>query len=144
MSDDVPARPPSVLELTKTRLAVEDGELVRRNDAGGVTMRIPLDDIEAIEFRRPFNPFCGVFVALAGGFAAVGYYVSEYNLLTVFLYISAMLLGLFGLLSAREDTVVVMSRGEPIRISCPDPADEASGFVASLRGLIGGPRSRGN
>lgn len=57
MSNDPPSAPQGLLVLPKTRLSVEDGELIRRGEPGGVIMRFPLDDVEAVDFVRPFNSF---------------------------------------------------------------------------------------
>ena len=138
MSDETPDLPPASLELRKTYLRVEEGELVRRNEAGGVVMRVPLDDLESVAYVREFNPFSFAILLVAGGIAAIGYFVSQYNVVTVLLYVLAMLLGVFGLFGLRGDVVLVRTRGEAVRIASPDQADEVAGFVASLKQLCGG------
>ena len=133
--EDGPAR---VLVLPKTRMAVEGGELIRREEAGGVMMRFPLDDVDAVRFVRPFNPYCLLPIGLAGGLVALGVWASEYNVLSVLLYVGAMFLAAFGMFGLRNDTLVLTVRGEEIRIDSPDTAEDVRGFAASLGSLIGG------
>jgi hypothetical protein len=142
MSDEnkEPDLPPATLELRQTRLRVEEGELVRRNETGGIIMRVPLDDIETVQFVRKLNALAFAALGVAAGMVAIGYFVSEYNVVTVLLYVAAMFLAVFSLIGVREDVFVVRSRGEDIRVSCPDPSDAVAGFAASLKPLVGGPR----
>jgi len=137
--DDEDDRPAPHLELPKTGLAVLDGELVRRSDKGGMLLRIPLDDIDAVEFSRPFNFTCLVPFGLAAGFVALGVLVSEYNVVTVILYVLALCLAAFALFGLRNDVVILFARNQPpVHLSCDDSSDVVSGFVLSLKALIGG------
>lgn len=131
-------RPPTTLGLAKTRLVVEDGELIRRDEAGGVMLRFPLDDVEAVEFVRPFNPFALVALGFGAGLGAIGYFVSDYNVVTVFLYVAGMASVLMSLMGMFNDVVLLRVRGEEIRIESPDVANDIRGFVASLRSMVGG------
>jgi hypothetical protein len=139
VSDDAPGgNSPGLLALPKTRLTVEDGELIRRGDGGEVMMRFPLDDIEAVDFVRPFNLFSLIPLSLAGGLVALGIWVSTSNILSVLLYVAAMFLTAFAFFGLRNDTLVLTVRGKEVRTDCSETADDVLGFATSLGGLIGG------
>jgi len=121
------------LSLPKTGLRISNGELQRTGKDGAITMRLPLDTIEGVEFRTGFDPAC-LFIALVGfGLGAIGYFVSENNILTSLLYAAGVVLLGITLLAARYTRIVVKARGEVIRIQCIDLVDEGEGFVSSLR-----------
>ncbi|MDB5313061.1 MAG: hypothetical protein JWO38_7263 [Gemmataceae bacterium] len=143
MSGEKPDLPAASLDLRQTRLRVEEGELVRRNESGGVVMRVPFDDVESVAYVRELNTFAVATILVAGGLVAIGYYVSEYNVVRVLLYVGAMLIGVFGLFALRGDVIEVRTRGESLRIPSPDPTDEVIGFVMSLKQLCGGRRDLG-
>ena len=128
------------LELPQTLLRVEDGELQRRTQDGGYVMRIPLDDIEEIAVRRQFEPISLVFVALAGGLGAIGYFVSENWLFTAILYVLALLPLCIGVFGITGFYIVIRSAGGEMRVSSKDESDETLGFVNSVRLLLGGNR----
>jgi hypothetical protein len=130
-------RPTRQLELTKTRLAVEDGELVRRSADDATVTRIPLDDLESCRYVRRFNPMSIAPLLLAIGLAALAYFVSEYNVVDVLLYTAALLVGAFAAFGLFEDIIEVRHRGESLRFECPDPTDEVRGFAVSLNRLLG-------
>jgi hypothetical protein len=50
-------------------------------------------------------------LGVAAGMVAIGYFVSEYNVVTVLLYVAAMFLAVFSLIGVRVDVFVVRSRG---------------------------------
>lgn len=127
----------ALLELIKTGLRVVDGELQRVNSQGGIVMRLSLRQIEAVEFCSRFDPFCLVFVAVGIGLGAVGYFVSENNLLTALLYAAGIMLVGFGLLGSVTRLIVVHCPGGITTIQCNDMVDEGEGFVCSLQALIG-------
>lgn len=77
-------------------------------------------------------------MTLAAGLAALGYWVSEYNVVSVLLYVAALFLAAFGITMVRNDTLALTVRGKQVRIDCPDSADEVRGFATSLGRLIGG------
>ena len=132
--------PTASLELPQTMLRIQDGELQRRTQGGGTMMRIPLDDIEEITVRRQFEPISLVFVALAGGLGAIGYFVSEHWLFSGILYVIALLplsIGVFGITGFY---IVIRSAGGEVRVSSKDESDEPIGFVNSVRLLLGGNR----
>jgi hypothetical protein len=121
------------LVLPKTGLRIGNGELQRRAKDGAVTMRLPLEALEEVEFRTGFDPAC-LFIALVGfGLGAIGYFVSENNILTCLLYAAGVVLLGISLLAARYTRIVIKARGEVIRIQCIDLVDEGEGFVLSLR-----------
>jgi hypothetical protein len=138
--DDDREQPRPYLELAKTRLSVEDGELLRRDDKGGIAMRIPLDDIESVRFSRPisFSPILPWF--LAACLIALGRYFSESNTLSVLLYTFGAFAVFVGLVTIRKDTIFIRTRGEEMAIDCVEVADECQGFVASLRSMCGSNR----
>src|SRR3989442_179919 len=89
------------LTLPKTGLRITNRELQRTGKNGAVSMRLPLDAIEAVEFRTGFDPAC-LFIALIGcGLGAIGYYVSENNVMTCLLYAAGVVLLGISLLAAR-------------------------------------------
>ncbi len=126
------------LELFKTGLRVQQGELLRLNKNGGIAMRLPLAAIESVEFLTRFDPFCLVFIVVGLGLGAIGYRVSESNLLTSFLYAGGIMLVGFGSLGMVMRVIQVRSPSGIIRIQCHDLIDEGEGFVCSLQQLIGG------
>jgi hypothetical protein len=128
------------LELFKTGLRVQHGELLRLNKNGGIAMRLPLAAIESVEFLTRFDPFCLVFIVVGLGLGAVGYRVSESNLLTSFLYAGGIMLVGFGSLGMVMRVIEIRSPSGTIRIQCSDLIDEGEGFVCSLQQLIGGGR----
>jgi len=132
--------PPARLELQRTRLRVEEGELVRRNEGGGIVTRVPLDDIEAVRYARDLSLFALVTWAFSAGLAAIGYFVSENNVVSVALYVLAILGAAFGMIGLLNDVLLVKTRGETIRIACLDPGDEVEGFAMSLKAMTGGGR----
>lgn len=132
--------PPARLELEQTRLRVEEGELIRRNKTGGIVTRVPLDDIEGVRYARDLSLFAVVTWLFSAGLAAIGYFVSENNVVSVALYVLSSLGAAFGLIGLLNDVLLVKTRGENIRIGCLDPGDEVAGFAASLKTMIGGGR----
>lgn len=132
--------PPARLELQQTRLRVEEGELVRRNQTGGIVTRVPLDDIEGVRYARDLSLFAVVTWMFSAGLAAIGYFVSENNVVSVALYVLASLGAAFGLIGLLNDVLLVKTRGENMRIACADPADEVAGFAMSLKAMTGGGR----
>jgi hypothetical protein len=139
MSDDNTDadRPTPQLELPKTRLAVVDGELVRRSGNGEVVTRIPLDDLESAIFRKQFNAMSFIPLAVCLGLAALAYFVSEYNVVDVVLYTAAILIGGFAAFGFFQDVIIVRSGGATLRFECPDSTDEVEGFALSLNRLLG-------
>jgi hypothetical protein len=126
------------LELFKTGLRVQHGELLRLNKNGGIAMRLPLATIESVEYLSRFDPFCTIFIGLGLSLGAVGYLVSENNLLTSLLYAGGIMLVGFGSLGMVMRVIRVRSSSGTIRIQCIDLIDEGEGFVCSLQSLIGG------
>lgn len=131
------------LELFKTGLRVVDGELQQLNKEGGIVMRLPLRQIETVEFQSRLDPFCLVFIAVGIGLGAVGHYVSENNVLTALLYAAGIILVGFGLLGSVTRLIQIRSGAGGITIQCNDMVDEGEGFVCSLQGLIGSAGSKG-
>lgn len=145
MSNDFANRPLAAasadeadLELFKTGLRVQQGELVRLNKNGGIAMRLPLASIDSVEYLTRFDPFCVVFIAVGLGLGAIGHFVSESNLLTSLLYAGGIMLVGFGSLGMVMRVIQVRSATGTIHIQCSDLTDEGEGFVCSLQSLIGG------
>ena len=130
----------SVLELSKTRLRVRDGELQRRNAQGGVALRLPLADIEAIEWRYVFDPMCLVFMAMGSGVGAIGRFLVENNTFSGVLYVASVLMIGFGAIGLMGTYIVVQSGGKSFKIQCSDMNDEGEGFVASVEHMLRGAR----
>lgn len=137
MTDDAPAPPDAetLFALQKTHLSVTAAEFRRGNEDGTFLTRIPLSEIDRVEFRRPFNPFCLIFLAAAAGVTAIGYFLAEANWLRVTLYVVGLLLGLFGLAGVRADSIQLDRRGERKRFDCLEGTDEVAAFAESLKEL---------
>lgn len=131
------------LELFKTGLRVVDGELQRLNKLGGIVMRLPLRQIDMVEFQSRLDPFCLVFITVGIGLGAIGHYVSENNVLTALLYAAGIILVGFGLLGSITRLIQIRSSGCTTTIQCSDMVDEGEGFVCSLQALIGSAGSKG-
>jgi hypothetical protein len=137
---DAPATPQTAdaeLELCKTRLRVVGGDLIRLNEKGGIAMRLPLDEIEDVASVYRIEPLGPIFLLLALGIGAVAYYVSQYNILTTLLYIVALGLMALSIPGFLNRVIAVRARTGTTAIGFSDSWDEASGFVTSLRRLIG-------
>jgi hypothetical protein len=77
-----------------------------------------------------------VFLAAGLGLGAIGYLVSENNILTTLLYVAAALLAVVALLACRSQRIIIRSTVGVIDIQCVDQSDEGEGFVNSLRVLL--------
>lgn len=124
------------LSLVKTRLRIHDDELQRINRDGGYLLRVPLDDISAIQMRTSFDPICLIFFAAAVAVAAIAYSFPDYAVIGIFLYLAAVALialGCFGLLARRFQ--ITMVDGETY-VPCDDTPDEGECFVISVRRLL--------
>jgi hypothetical protein len=127
----------ATLELLKTKLRILGDELQRLNQDRGVLLRLPLASIESIDFARHFDPFSLVFVAVGAGLAAIGYLVSESNVLTCILYVAGAVLAGFGLLGTMSDRIHIRTRDGTTVVVCSDMRDECECFVTSVRHLLG-------
>lgn len=127
-----------LLQLPKTRLVVVGSELQRISSVGTVVLRIPLDEIQSIEFQMLLQPVgflgCGVGVA----FGIIAHYVSENNLVTVFLHVAAVLMFAFGTSGLYGRYIHVRTAAGVNTISCLDLTDEIEGFATSLRRMMAG------
>ncbi len=124
------------LTLPKTGLRITNGGLQRTSKHGAVTMRLPLEAIKSAAFHTGFDPACLEITLVGCGLGAIGYFVSENNVLTCLLYAAGVVLLGISLLAARYTRIVVKARGEVIRIPCIDLIDEGEGFILSLRQKI--------
>lgn len=121
------------LELVKTRLCIVDGVLIRYTTNDTSSLRIPLSNLVSIEvYSRP-SKFAATMLLVAIGVGCLGYYVSQYNVLTVLLYLMALtgvglsLIGLF------EDRMLVKTRTGSFPVDIQDSLEETKGFVATLQ-----------
>jgi hypothetical protein len=127
-----------ILELRGAGLRVENGEFVHVNSTGGAIFRIPLDDIESVDYERTFNLAAVYMLLFAIGIAVLGYQFSEYQLLSVTFYFIAFTLGLISFIMLRVYRIVIRSRGERFGIIAPEVTDEIIGFVLSIKPMCGG------
>lgn len=125
------------LELIKTRLLVVGRELQRLNTDGGVLLRLPIDDIQRVEFKKFLEWPVLVFFGVGAALAAIGYYVSENNILSSILYVVTAFIVGFGLIGMFGRYIVVHSSSGVNTINCSDLDDEGEGFVTSLRRMMG-------
>lgn len=121
------------LELEKTHLQLHNGELQRLNRKGSVTLRLPLTEVDSVDFRRYFDPIGFVFSAMGLGLGAIGMFVSESNILTCLLYIAAVLVIGFGVIGSASYHVIINTTDGETRVQCNDLPDEGWGFVTSVR-----------
>lgn len=119
------------LELSKTRLAIEDDELRQLNSDGRHVLRIPLAEVKDLRFCKTIEPLGLGFLTIALLVWCVGYFVCENDILKSLIYISAVLLGGFGLLGIYSDRILVGTQRGNLLLNCPDRADEGQGFVVS-------------
>lgn len=129
---------PPRLELRGAGLRVENGEFVHLNSTGGAIFRIPLDDIESIDYERTFNLAAVYMLLFSIGIAILGYQLSEYQLLAAAFYFIAFTLGLISFIMLRVFRIVIRCRGERFGIIAPDVTDEIIGFVLSVKSMCGG------
>ncbi len=131
----------AVLHLVKTRLRVNDDELQRLNKDGGFLLRIPLADVQSIELRSSFDPICLVILAGALGVAAIAYFVSEWVILNIILYIVAIVLAIIACFGVIARSFVIRTVDGETKILNDDTPDEGECFVISVRRLL---RTLGN
>jgi len=124
------------LELSRTNLVVVDGELQRLNKHGGLVLRLPLSTVEAVEMRNYFDPFSLIFLGLGAGLAWIGYAVSENNILTIVLYVAALLLAGLAVFGCIGQHIIVQATTGVLKIHVADSAEEGAGFVASLNQIL--------
>lgn len=130
--------PPPRLELRGAGLRVENGEFVHLNSTGGAIFRIPLDDIESVDYERTFNLAAVYMLLFSIGIAILGYQFSDYQMLSATIYFIAFTLGLISFIMLRVFRIVIRSRGERFSIIAPDVTDEIIGFVLSVKSMCGG------
>lgn len=121
------------LELEKTHLQINNGELQRINKNGKVALRLPLTEVESVDFRRYFDPIGFVFSGIGLGLGAIGMFVSENNILTCLLYIAAVLVIGFAVIGSVAFHIIINTTDGETRVQCNDLPDEGWGFVTSMR-----------
>lgn len=124
--------------LPKSRLYVFDEELQRRNEDGTLLLRLPLASIHKVEFRRPLNPFCLVFVGTGLVCVGIAWFVSANNLLSCLLYVAALVLLVLAIGGMRHDQIVVWTETDAIVLDCAEQSDEVKCFVASFQSVLAG------
>ncbi len=125
-----------VLELAKTRVRVVGAELQRLNKNGNVVLRLPIQSIQSVDYHSRFDPMSMVFAAIGCGLGAIGYLISENNVLTALLYSAAVLLVGGSILACQSQRIVIEAASGVIEIQNLDQPDEGKGFVYSLRGIL--------
>lgn len=133
---------PTLFSLPKTRISITQNEMCRSNKDGSMLLRIPLNSIQSVEFRRPFAPSSITFLLVAAGLVAIGIYISAYNWLSVLLYVLAFLVGGIGILGMQRDTLFVQRAEGNLSFDCDEPSDEVRQFVMSFESILGQSRSR--
>ena len=135
--DDDPVQDEDVLvELAKTQLRVRDDELQRVNANGGLLLRIPLADVESIELRATFDPLCFIFFGMGAGLAAVAFFIPEYVIATILLYVGAVGLAALACFGVIARYFVIRTRDGETTVYCSDSPDEGECFVLSVRQML--------
>lgn len=124
------------LELAKTRLRIEDGNLVQLNANGNPIMHLPLAEVRSLRFRKVVEPMGLAILTLALLIFCVGHFVCEHNLLKSLLYLAAVLIAGFGLLGLLSDRIHVRTQDGEVWLHCVDDADAGEAFVLSAHRLL--------
>ncbi len=124
------------LVLPETRLRVQGDHLVRLNEDGSTSLRIPLLSIEDVSFRLKFDPTVLVFAVGTAVLMAIGKYVSSTNWISVVLYLLATVTGMIALFAVFDKVITIDRKGEPLEIVCSENSDQVRGFLASLQELL--------
>jgi len=130
------------LELAGSGLGVEDGALVRRAGDGKTVGRHALSDIEDVRLVAAWDG-TGIAFALAGiALVALPRLMAATGAMAWAFLVLGIVLAFFGLLLARKTLLAIGSVHGEIRYKVLDNAEDASGFVATLRALVA--EERGN
>ncbi|HMP01244.1 MAG TPA: hypothetical protein PKD86_17215 [Gemmatales bacterium] len=124
------------LELMKTRLRLEESELVQLNANGNPVMRLPLAKVKRLEFRRVLEPIGLAFLTVGLVLWCIGFFVSENNIVSTLLYVGAVLVAAFGLLGILSDRIFIQTDSTHLLLECPDPSSEGQGFVLSANHIL--------
>ena len=123
------------LELVRSGLRIEGGALVRRAGDGKAVGRHKLEDIEDVRLVPAWDG-TGIAFTLAGvALAASPRLMAATSAVAWVLLVLGIVLAFFGLLGARKALLVIGSVHGEIRYKVLDAAEDATGFVATLRAL---------
>lgn len=123
--------------LPKLRLKVYPSELRRFNEDGTLLLRMPLSAIAAAAKRQRFDPT--MLVGLVAGLAitGIGWLVSQYNWLSVILYVLAVPLFLIAIFGCTRRTIVLKTdQGTIVLYAGDDQPDDVACFVSSLSQVL--------
>lgn len=123
--------------LARGGLCIRGGELIRFDADGEYLLRLPLNEILSVEARRQFDTLPAIgWIATAVGIAAIGWYLSEYHIVSVIIYVVAALFFAFPLVGAWSTGIVIRTCDGEATVSCVISREEAECFVISLRRLM--------
>ncbi len=120
------------IRLTKSKLFVEENELIKRGLKDEEIGRFSLSNIESVELTRKFEPINLGFAALLFGVAVMAkVYIPLYVLSWV---VSVLLVGvgLFPLLSPYKPQILIKTKNGTVNYDLMETREEANGFIVSL------------
>jgi|GEM_PF-367012 len=141
MSDYEDVSETVLLSLPKTRLDVLQSKLHRRNADGSILFWLPLSAVASAEFRRPIDARSLVMIAAGGVLVAIGHFVSEYNLVTCLLYISALFVVILPIFGIRKDQLVLKTAEDTMFVDCEEMPGDVRCFSIALNILLASDRN---
>lgn len=131
------------LALPDTKIFVYDDEIVRNGDDDVPVLRLPIGSIQSARMARSISPLGIVTFASSSAIAAIAYYVSESNGISILLYVVAVLAFAFGMLCIIQNKLVLQTKDRSHSLDVNESADIVQGFAASLNVRLG-QQSSGN
>ena len=124
------------LTLPETRVEVHSSTLQRKNEDGSVLFELPLSSILSADFRRPFDPFCFLFIGTALAIAGIGRFASELNWLSCLLYLAAVVTMAIGFAGCRKDQLQLQTKNGEVLINCDELENEVRSFTTALNAIL--------
>ena len=141
MSDKEGVSESVLLSLPKTRLDVLQTKLHRRNADDSILFWLPLSAVLSAEFRRPIDSRSLVIIAAGAGLVAIGRFVSDYNLVTCLLYVSALFIVILPIFGIRKDQLVLRTAENTMYIDCDELSGDVRCFTIALNILLNSGRN---
>lgn len=146
-ADEPPGPSPVRLALTRSRLWVENDELIHWNDAGEVCFRAPLSRVASVRLVRRPEDFAFVILLCSLGVGAIATFAPDFGLWPRFWFYLLACGGLgLGLLMVLERKLELVLRDshthaeETVHVTVAETASQARAFIWTLREMIGGGR----
>ena len=128
MSDMVDPR----IQLPKSRLFVENNDLIKRSGKGQVIARHGLATIRDVTIVKRFEPNSLVFAAMLLGVAVVAKVYIPLLMLSWVIAILCAMVGIFVLASPFKSQLLIDAREGVAHYDAFETSEEVSGFVLSL------------